>query len=225
MSAGLREKKRAKLRSTIERSAVALVLEHGYQNVTVDMICEASMASQRTFFNYFGSKEAVILGPPPGEPDPAVIEEFVRRPGGDVLGDLARMMTRILADRGDVDLQLWKDRREIIRQDAGLMRAQAARIAAKDSELVEIVKRRLQARRPDHHDRQPGDRQSGDQQSRDQQSEEQRSGDLDRQARLIVNLWWGIARYAMQDWADDPSRTPQQIIDDLLIVLASIKEA
>lgn len=213
MSTSLREKKREILKATIERSAIDLVLEHGYNNVTVDMICEASMASQRTFFNYFGSKESVILGPPPPSPDPSVIEEFVHDRDGDVLSDLARMMARILGERGDVDLQLWRDRREIIRQDPELMRSQAERFAAKDSELSEIVKRRLRARQQTG----AAEPDSGD--------EAATSDDIDRQARLIVNLWWGIARYAMQLWGEDPHQTPQQITDDLLTVLARIKEA
>lgn len=200
MTMSLREKKRELLKATIERSAVALVLEHGYQDVTVDMICEASMASQRTFFNYFGSKEAAILGPPPQAPSESVVEGFVRR-DGDVLADLTRMMTRILAEHGDVDRELWQDRREIIRQTPELMRAQAERIAAKDTELAEVVKRRLSA----HQDA--------------------AADDIDRQARLIVSLWWGIARHAMKLWSEDPHQNPQQITDGLLTVLAQIKEA
>ncbi|SDS43800.1 TetR/AcrR family transcriptional regulator [Microlunatus soli] len=217
MTMSLREKKRELLKATIERSAVDLVLEHGYNNVTVDMICEASLASQRTFFNYFGSKEAVILGPPPPAPDPSLIDEFVHHRDGDVLSDLARMMTRILGERGDVDLQLWRDRREIIRQDPDLMRSQAERIAAKDTELTEIVKRRLRARRAAGDDAVTGDQPDAD--------ADAASRDDDRQARLIVNLWWGIARYAMKLWAEEPDQTPQQITDDLLTVLARIKEA
>ncbi|WAP52224.1 helix-turn-helix domain containing protein [Arthrobacter sp. ATA002] len=60
---GLRARKRAAARSTIERAAVTLVLERGYERVTVDMICASGMVSPRTFFNYFGSKEGVFLGP------------------------------------------------------------------------------------------------------------------------------------------------------------------
>lgn len=62
---GLRQRKQAATALTIERSAVALVQEHGFQAVTVDMICAASGVSQRTFFNYFKTKDQAILGPNP----------------------------------------------------------------------------------------------------------------------------------------------------------------
>jgi AcrR family transcriptional regulator len=208
MNTSLREKKRELLRSTIEKTAVALVLENGYDNVTVDMICDASLASQRTFFNYFGSKEAAVLGPAPADPDPQIAEDFVHHPQGDVLSDLARMMSRVLSDHGDVDLTLWRDRREIIRSNPQLMKAQAERITEKDEELVALVLRRLEAQQGGPG--QPGDR-------------------LPDQARLIVNLWWGIVRHAMKLWstasAADPTTDPQQIIDDLLSLLEKIKEA
>jgi AcrR family transcriptional regulator len=207
MSTGLREKKRELLRSRIEKTAVALVLEHGYPNVTVDMICTASMASQRTFFNYFGSKEAAILGPPPSAPDPQLLEDFVNHPEGDVLSDLARLMSRALSQHGDVDLELWRDRREIIRSDPELLRAHAARIAAKDHEVTALVLRRLRVQNGlAETDEGAGDR-------------------LDDEARLIVNLWWGLARHAMQLWSDSDRSDPQQIMDDLLILLERIKKA
>lgn len=208
MSTSLREKKRELLRSTIEKTAVALVLEHGYDNVTVDMICEASLASQRTFFNYFGSKEAAILGPEPSDPDPGITDDFVHNPRGDVLSDLTRMMGRVLSDHGDVDLSLWRDRREVIRSNPQLMTAQTERIANKDDQLVALVLRRLEAQHGG-----PGTA----------------ADRLPDQARLIVNLWWGIARHAMKLWSEaaatDPTSDPQQITDDLLSLLEKIKEA
>jgi AcrR family transcriptional regulator len=195
------------LRSTIEKTAVALVLQHGYAQVTVDMICAESMASQRTFFNYFGSKEAAILGPPPADPDPQSVADFVHRPGSDVLSDLARLMARALSPHGDVDLKLWRDRRQIIRSDPGLLRAHAARIATKDQRITQLVLRRLRV--------QNGFPEDGDD-----------IGDrLEDEARLIVNLWWGIARYAMQVWSDSDQSDTQQIIDDLLILLERVKKA
>jgi AcrR family transcriptional regulator len=204
MSEGLRAKKRELLRSAIEKAAVELVLEHGYDNVTVDMICEASLASQRTFFNYFGSKEAVILGPPPGPPSPEMVEEFVGA-RGDVLSDLTRMMTRVLIEHGEVDLELWRRRRDAIRNTPELLRSMADRIAAAEAELVGVVARRLRA----SHARTAGD-----------------AGDGARaEAELIVHMWWGVARYAMHMWAEQPGMSSQQITDDLLTLLARIKES
>ena len=61
-SMGLRERKRRATRDAIERAAIALVSERGYDNVTVAPLCELSCVSQGTFFNYFRTKDAAIVG-------------------------------------------------------------------------------------------------------------------------------------------------------------------
>ena len=58
----LRERKRRETRAAIERSAITLVDELGYENVTVAMIAERAVVSQGTFFNYFRTKDAAIVG-------------------------------------------------------------------------------------------------------------------------------------------------------------------
>lgn len=62
---GLREQKKRQTRRAIHRVAVEMVLDEGLENVTVERIAEAAGISQRTFFNYFPSKDAAILGLPP----------------------------------------------------------------------------------------------------------------------------------------------------------------
>ena len=59
---GLRERKRIATRQLIEHTAVELVLDLGYDEVTVEKICEACNLSTRTFFNYFPTKDAAIGG-------------------------------------------------------------------------------------------------------------------------------------------------------------------
>ena len=61
-SMGLRERKRRATRDAIERAAIALVSERGYDNVTVAQICEASSVSQGTFFNYFRTLFLEVAG-------------------------------------------------------------------------------------------------------------------------------------------------------------------
>ena len=60
--AGLRERKRIETLCSIEDHATQLVLDNGYENVTVDDICHAAHISKRTFFNYFDSKRTATLG-------------------------------------------------------------------------------------------------------------------------------------------------------------------
>ena len=59
---GLRYRKKLKARLAVERAALELVLEHGYDAVTVEAICARAEISKKTFFNYFPSKAAVIRG-------------------------------------------------------------------------------------------------------------------------------------------------------------------
>lgn len=59
---GLRERKKSQTRFAIERSALELVLEHGYDGMTVDDICAKAGISRMTFFNYFPSKLSAIIG-------------------------------------------------------------------------------------------------------------------------------------------------------------------
>lgn len=63
----LREQKRLRTHAALQDSATRLVLEHGFDSVTVEEICTDVGISPRTFFNYFPSKEVVILGPEPKE--------------------------------------------------------------------------------------------------------------------------------------------------------------
>lgn len=58
----LRARQIRERREAIHSAAVDLVLEHGLDNVTVAQIAEAAQVSNRTFFNYFASKELAIVG-------------------------------------------------------------------------------------------------------------------------------------------------------------------
>ena len=61
---GRRDRKRRETESRIELSAATLALELGFEKVTVDAICERADVSRSTFFNYFPSRDAAILGRP-----------------------------------------------------------------------------------------------------------------------------------------------------------------
>ena len=64
-SEGLRQRKRRETRQRIFDTASALVARNGYDNVTVEDICQGADISRRTFFNYMDSKDEAILGPSP----------------------------------------------------------------------------------------------------------------------------------------------------------------
>ena len=74
---GLRERKKAKTRSAIQRQALRLFREQGYAATTVDQIAEAAEVSPSTFFRYFPAKEDVVMY---DDYDPALLAAFRAQP-------------------------------------------------------------------------------------------------------------------------------------------------
>ena len=58
----LRETKKRKAQTDIERAALRLFLEKGYEQTSIKDITDEVMMSSRTFFRYFTSKEEVLTG-------------------------------------------------------------------------------------------------------------------------------------------------------------------
>ncbi|HKV88873.1 MAG TPA: TetR family transcriptional regulator [Candidatus Dormibacteraeota bacterium] len=77
MASGLRERKKLKTKSAIQREAIRLFLEQGYEDTTVEQIADAAEISPSTFFNYFSSKEDVVYQ---DELDPLILAAFNAEP-------------------------------------------------------------------------------------------------------------------------------------------------
>lgn len=139
---GLRQRKQAATALAIERSAVALVQEHGFQAVTVDMICAASGVSQRTFFNYFKTKDQAILGAEPGRLDERRVREFLASDSPDLLAGILDLLAT-LAPVGTEDRALAADRMGIISRTPALMQKEIERLSDVYEELKEVLYLRL----------------------------------------------------------------------------------
>lgn len=139
-SESLRERKRRATMVAIESAATALVLEHGYDEVTVDQICAEAEVSKRTFFNYVTSKEAAVIGTTPEDVPADARAEFLERADPDVpRALLALFLSAFAAARTADDAQtavLLQRRRSIFRDHPDLA---AARMTASSRFQLRLV--------------------------------------------------------------------------------------
>jgi AcrR family transcriptional regulator len=145
----LRERKKLATRHALRRVALGLIAERGFSNVTVEEISEAANVSPRTFFNYFSSKEAVLLGANP-EREAAAREAIVHAsPGEPVLTVLRAIMTsqarEVAAELTELggDPLDWLGRVRAARTDPQLRAAHAAQMAAVERTIAEAIAQRL----------------------------------------------------------------------------------
>ncbi len=74
---GLRERRRAKVRQEIYRTAMRLFGEQGYDETTVQQIAEGAVISESTFYRYFPTKADVVMA---DELDPLFVSTFRAQP-------------------------------------------------------------------------------------------------------------------------------------------------
>ncbi|MFH9352003.1 TetR/AcrR family transcriptional regulator [Kitasatospora sp. NPDC017646] len=58
---GLRERKKERTRRAISEAAIALFLEHGFDQISVADVAAAAEVSKPTLFSYFASKEDLVV--------------------------------------------------------------------------------------------------------------------------------------------------------------------
>lgn len=199
---GLRERKRAATQTAIERAAIALALEHGFDNVTVDMICEAAMVSQRTFFNYFGSKEGVIVGAAPAVPSQDKIDAFVATSGSGVLADFVAFVSDAFSEEAP-DVEMMHARRTVIQRTPQLMEAELAKLNELEERSTQIVLARFHAQHRVGTDR-----------------------ELEEEARMVVSLASGVMRYLMRAWSAHPTdASPAALVRNAITVLTRLADS
>jgi AcrR family transcriptional regulator len=74
-----RERKKLRTRALIQREALRLFLEKGFEATTIGEIAEAADIATSTFFNYFPTKEDVVLQ---DDLDPVLLEAISMEPAG-----------------------------------------------------------------------------------------------------------------------------------------------
>ncbi len=103
---GLRERKKLRTRSEIQRHALRLFREQGYEATTVIQIAAAAEVSESTFFRYFPTKEDVVLWDPF---DPMLVDIFRRQPHE--LSPIAALRTAFREIMIEISADDWEEQR------------------------------------------------------------------------------------------------------------------
>ncbi|MEU6844156.1 TetR/AcrR family transcriptional regulator [Streptomyces sp. NPDC046716] len=96
---GLRERKKKQTAIKVWRTAADLFLEHGYDEVSVAQIAEAADVSKMTVFNYFKTKEDLLMGPMEEHVEDLARAIAERAPGASATDAARAMVLRKIADR------------------------------------------------------------------------------------------------------------------------------
>jgi AcrR family transcriptional regulator len=144
---GLRERKKFATRHRLQREALRLAIEYGSDQVKVDDIAAAADVSPRTFFNYFHSKEHVLLGDGPPRPSPEARRLFVAGgPTGELMEDAIRYLTAFLDEAPEdfhASVALFHQRKRLLEREPALGPSLTATFAAMEARLAQAVAERL----------------------------------------------------------------------------------
>lgn len=109
---GLRERKKARTRSTIQEHALRLFRQRGYDETTVEQIAAAAEVSPSTFFRYFPTKEDVVLY---DDLDPILFEAYAAQPSDlGAVGAMRRALKELVGLVSPADLAKQSERAELI---------------------------------------------------------------------------------------------------------------
>jgi AcrR family transcriptional regulator len=139
---GLRERKKSETRRAISTAALALAVERGPAALTVDDIAAAAGVSPRTVFNYFGTKEAAILG---FDPDrrAALLERLQARPATEAPLTALREALRGGDDDRSGGAVAWRTRARVAREHPQLQAAYIASHTSVEDDLTRALAARL----------------------------------------------------------------------------------
>ena len=134
---GLRERKKLKTRAAIQREAMRLFKEKGFQATTIEEIAEAVEISPSTFFNYYSSKEAVVLE---DDLDPAIIAAFNAQPP--VLSPIAALrnaMRSVFTGLTPEQGEMLRQRTALIQKDPEMRAAMLNQFTGMVDQIAEVL--------------------------------------------------------------------------------------
>ena len=146
---GLRARKRAATQMKIQRAALTLVLERGIQHTTIDEISRRANISPRTFFNYFPTKDAAVVGDIPGFASEESLEIFVNAgPGGAILAQLEELLVSNLIPLEE-DEEVHQLRHEVLMGNSQLIGMRMSTLRGFEVRMQNLLERRLAIDNPE----------------------------------------------------------------------------
>ncbi|ACZ83323.1 TetR family transcriptional regulator [Streptosporangium roseum] len=137
----LRERKKARAQASIQREAMRLFAENGYEATTVDEISEAAEVSRATFFRYFPTKADLVLH---DIADLMVIDALPEHlDGTNLIGALRGAVTTLVDTATAEQHELNRQREELLCSVPDLRARVPGHIAAALPLLTEALARRL----------------------------------------------------------------------------------
>jgi AcrR family transcriptional regulator len=133
---GLRERKKIKLRRTIQDEALRLFAAQGYEQTTVEQIAEAAETSTTTFYRYFPTKEDVVLN---DDVDAVMEAALASRPAGEPLADSFHAVADAVRGVADADRDYHLARLQLMAAVPALQ----ARYAGQEHATTELFARAL----------------------------------------------------------------------------------
>jgi AcrR family transcriptional regulator len=138
---GLRERKKLRTRSSIQKEAMRLFLEKGFEETTIEDIADAVEISPSTFFNYFPSKEAVVFQ---DDLDPLIIEAFDAQPSTvNPIRRLRNAMRSVFENLTPDQEKLVRDRARLFLATPELRGAMFSQFADLVNQIAELLAKRV----------------------------------------------------------------------------------
>lgn len=138
---GLRERKKLATRNAVRDAAMRLAVEHGVRGVTVEQIAAAAGVSDRTFFNYFPTKEDALVATTAASAE-AIVTAFRARPHTETVLEAIRAAVLTVTSRNIVAAPNIEALRLVLGSPS-LLAPQLAIMAGQERALAEAIADRV----------------------------------------------------------------------------------
>jgi AcrR family transcriptional regulator len=146
-STGLRERKKLSTRAAIQREAMRLFLERGFEETTIEDIAAAVDISPSTFFNYFPSKEDVVFE---DELDPLILTAFDAQPDDtNPVRRLRMAMRTVFAQMTPEQERMMRQRMQLLATTPELRGAMLSQFASIVDQIAHLLAPRVGKKRDD----------------------------------------------------------------------------